>query len=262
MYVKPMSLHSPLHFLRSLAHPHLSTSHFCRQRHDRNAIRVVHNGTTIGYVRTAEASKLALVLDAFRSYLHWTGTIAGGANAALKALNVSFYCREISLAVAVQGNLKRRLAGFSAADALASSRGPRTGHDFLGAESAVMSQLVASSLELSEKDWMEQKDALDELFDEQSRSQLANLPQYPMPALFVRNKVKLFRHQVAGIRWLVHQEKQDLPSYFESDPRNGRTGWKCKITKTRFANKPQGMKGGILADDMGLGTCASSAILG
>jgi hypothetical protein len=267
---------APTTFLRSLAgslaHPHLSTPRCLRQHNDRNAIRVDCDGTSIGYVRSTEASKLAPMLDVYRVYLHWTCKIPSKGKGPLRALIVSFYCREISLAGALQGHLKRRLPSFSASIAPAPSRGPRlqegggakaprSGHDFLSTEAALMSQIVASSLELSEQDWLEQKDALDEMFDQQSRSQLASLPEYPMPALFARNKVKLFRHQIAGIRWLVHQEKQDLPSYLECEPRHGRTGWRCKITKTRFANKPQGMKGGILADDMGLGAFAEPCLV-
>jgi hypothetical protein len=121
-----------------------------------------------------------------------------------------------------------------------------------------MRQLLQNaSMELSEHDWLQQKNALDEMFDEQARSQIANLPQYPMPALLVRSghgnrSVQLFKHQVDGIRWLIHQEQQDLPSYFEREVVHGRTHWRCKITRARYPEKPAGMKGGMLCDDMGL----------
>jgi hypothetical protein len=183
----------------------------------------------------------------------------------------------LGMARGIQNELKTRLRGFaprvlptaphpkptqmsqSEAEASASSATAASGPmaptkpgSFLTPDEESMLQMINSSVELSEQDWLQQKDALDDMFDEQARAQLENLPNYQMPALHLKSRLKLFEHQVQGIRWLIHQEKQDLPSYFERQVRNGRTSWMCKITRTRYKTKPHGMKGGILADDMGL----------
>jgi hypothetical protein len=70
-----------------------------------------------------------------------------------------------------------------------------------------------------------------------------------MPTLL--NKVHLFNHQVSGIRWLIHQEKGNIPSYFtETTTGNGLPRWRCEITSSVFKVRPKAMRGGILADDM------------
>jgi hypothetical protein len=250
------------------------------QRHDAHAIRVDRGGVPMGYVRTTDAMQLSPVLDQFGASVALDCSITCKETAATKSVGVSFSTSVSSPSIAgarnVQNHLKAGLRGFVAADlssvartnqshqqapqssaAAAASAGETAAADFV--EGEVMRQLLQSaSMELSEHDWLQQKDALDEMFDEQARSQIANLPQYPMPALLVRSghgnnrSVQLFKHQVDGIRWLIHQEQQDLPSYFEREVVHGRTHWRCKITRARYPEKPAGMKGGMLCDDMGL----------
>jgi hypothetical protein len=140
-------------------------------------------------------------------------------------------------------------------------------------------------------EWLMKQDELDELFDKQSEGkmmmmmmmmrfssvlcvalsfftyltplttsslsflfaeQLASIPDYPMPRLL--ENLHLFDHQVAGIRWLIHQEKQEIPSYItEKRDAYGNRKWECAITKTLLHQRPKDLLGGILADDMGLG---------
>ncbi len=47
---------------------------------------------------------------------------------------------------------------------------------------------------------------LDLIFEKQAREKLDNVPTYEMPSQF-RPGLNLFDHQVEGIRWLVHQER-------------------------------------------------------
>jgi SNF2 family DNA or RNA helicase len=79
--------------------------------------------------------------------------------------------------------------------------------------------------------------------------QLAHLPEYPMPELL--DTVHLYDHQIAGIRWLIHQEQETIPSYFsENVSARGRKTWKCAITTSTQTQMPKAVRGGIMADDM------------
>ena len=105
-----------------------------------------------------------------------------------------------------------------------------------------------AEIHISTDTWLSQQDELDKMFDKQSDEQLAKVPQYPMPALLER--VHLFDHQIAGIRWLIHQEESSIPSYFTEQTIAGRKSWKCEITTSVLPYKPKAVRGGILADDM------------
>jgi hypothetical protein len=50
----------------------------------------------------------------------------------------------------------------------------------------------------------DQEEALDQMFDDFRLTQTQDLPAYPIA---LRAEVKLFDHQVQGIRWLIHQER-------------------------------------------------------
>lgn len=104
-------------------------------------------------------------------------------------------------------------------------------------------------VDIEEPDWENQHEELEKMFDEQVGSQLSELPKYKMPPELAH--VKLFDYQVAGIRWLVHQElNQGIPSWFTEE---GYRTWRDKITSSVWHQRPSPVRGGILADDMGLG---------
>lgn len=86
------------------------------------------------------------------------------------------------------------------------------------------------------------------MFEKQSDEQLSKIPPYPMPTPL--NKLHLFDHQMAGIRWHIHQEQGNILSYFTEKTIDGRKHSKCEITSTVSKSKPKAVRGGILADDM------------
>ena len=99
-------------------------------------------------------------------------------------------------------------------------------------------------VEMEEPDWQNQKDSLEQMFDEQVANQLVDIPAYDMPPQFTN--LKLFDYQVKGIRWLIHQERRtEIPSWFTQE---GPRTWRDQITGSTFQQRPHPVRGGILAD--------------
>lgn len=106
-------------------------------------------------------------------------------------------------------------------------------------------------VDMEEPDWANQHAELERMFDEQLASQISGLPAYDMPPQL--SHLKLFDYQVAGIRWLIHQERnKGIPSWFTEE---GPRAWRDKITGTMFSHRPSPVKGGILADGLCLHCC-------
>eukprot|EP00977_Amphora_coffeiformis_P014894 scaffold4244_cov167-Amphora_coffeaeformis.AAC.7 len=116
-------------------------------------------------------------------------------------------------------------------------------------EGDIEDDIEVVQVDMEEPDWQDKKDSLETMFDEHLASQTAELPEYPMPSQF--SHLKLFDYQIAGIRWLIHNEKRTgSPAWFTEE---GPRVWRDEITGSTFSRRPPPVKGGILADDMGLG---------
>lgn len=102
--------------------------------------------------------------------------------------------------------------------------------------------------------WEGQHEQLDEMFDQQAVARLQGLPNYPMPKQFAN--LTLFDYQKQGIRWLIHQERNEnrVAPWLKEVTLLGSKKWKCSITRSVLSRPPNPVCGGILADDMGLGT--------
>lgn len=91
---------------------------------------------------------------------------------------------------------------------------------------------------------------LDNMFEEQAREKLLNIPKIKLPTkLFV---TKLKEHQVQGIRWLAHQEtnrdSNTNPFFKEIEYKSGEKGYRCSLTGTHQRTPPQPIEGTLLAD--------------
>lgn len=70
-------------------------------------------------------------------------------------------------------------------------------------------------------DWNQQQQALDDLFDKQLEKQYEDLPHIDMPDVF--SGVKLFDHQVKGIKWMVKQETEPrIPPFYQVVKESGK----------------------------------------
>jgi hypothetical protein len=98
-------------------------------------------------------------------------------------------------------------------------------------------------------DWEKQQKELDAMFDQAHKDQMADVPEYELSPLL--KNVNLYDYQIAGIRWLMHQERcAKLPPYFKQQADES---WYCEITQSVLTEHPKSVVGRILADDMGLG---------
>jgi hypothetical protein len=103
-------------------------------------------------------------------------------------------------------------------------------------------------VEMTNVDWEGAHEQLDEMFDQQSENRLEQLPNYSMPPQL--QNVELFDYQIDGIKWLIHQERNDtaLPPFCKEILVNGKKRWLCTITKAVMLKPPKPICGGILAD--------------
>jgi phage protein D len=95
-------------------------------------------------------------------------------------------------------------------------------------------------------DWKTQQKQLDDMFEQQSKTQLSNLPEITMPEAL---QTELFGHQVDGIRWMVHRETGNIePPFYKKVKEQGKTMYLSEITNASQSEPPKGIAGGILAE--------------
>jgi SNF2-related domain len=238
-------------------------------RERNNTVRVVTTGKTIGHIEKKHALKLAQVMDTMSGRIEVQGTIAGNGNAYSQPVTVTFLVK-----TAIEQNTEalesylRGLLGTVFQRAPQQQRvtpSPTNNNASRTGISDVQAELMAillrgtstpmAHVEMSTEttDWAAQQEELDKMFDAAVKNQLEGLPQYPMPPEF--DSLDLFDYQKAGIRWLIHQERNDdaVPPWFTKRTQLGREFWHCDITKCLQDQAPKPIRGGILADDMGLG---------
>lgn len=103
-------------------------------------------------------------------------------------------------------------------------------------------------VEMNNVDWADAHEQLDEMFDQQTKNRLEQLPDYSMPPQL--QNLELFDYQKDGIRWLMHQERNEsaISPFIKEIFRNGKKKWLCTITRCEFSTPPKGICGGVLAD--------------
>ncbi|CAB9507222.1 regulator of chromatin subfamily A member 3-like 1 [Seminavis robusta] len=95
-----------------------------------------------------------------------------------------------------------------------------------------------------------QAEELDQLFEQQSAQQLANLPAVSTPSQL---QTTLLEYQQTGLGWLVRQDTQPKLPFYEKRKEQGRQVWHCSISNSSQAEEPKPFRGGMLCDEMGLG---------
>lgn len=206
--------------------------------YDRNAIRVDNmNGAKVGHIKREQAAALAPIMDDSSLEVKLDGTIPYPGNQWNLPLQLEFYGRDLSLAVEVGRMLKRRGIGLQ--------RSPLAETTFNNSKAAAAPSVVVQKKTIN---WKTEQKQLDDMFEQQSKTQLANLPQIDMPSVL---QVALFDHQVTGIRWMVHRETGNIqPPFYKQVQEQGKTMWLSEITNSSQSTPPKPVCGGILA-----GTC-------
>jgi hypothetical protein len=103
-------------------------------------------------------------------------------------------------------------------------------------------------IQMTTVDWEGAHEELDQMFDQQTKNRLEQLPDYPMPPQL--QNLELFDYQKDGIRWLIHQERNEsaISPFIKEIFHLGKKAWICTITKCTFNSPPKGICGGVLAD--------------
>jgi hypothetical protein len=103
-------------------------------------------------------------------------------------------------------------------------------------------------VEMTNVDWANAHEELDQMFDQQTKNRLEQLPDYAMPPQL--QNLELFDYQKDGIRWLIHQERNEsaISPFVKEIFQNGKKKWICTITRCIFTSPPKGICGGVLAD--------------
>jgi translation elongation factor EF-Tu-like GTPase len=104
-----------------------------------------------------------------------------------------------------------------------------------------------TAVEVTKKsmDWQSSQKNLDDMFEQISKDQLANLPDIAMPSVLTAET--LFDHQVQGIRWLYQHETgtKQVP-FFKKVKESGKNVWFSEITNSSQPTAPKPVKGSIL----------------
>ena len=130
-----------------------------------------------------------------------------------------------------------------------------TGNNLSSHRATTTASTMPVVVQSKQMDWQQQQRELDLMFDKQSKQQLSNLPNYPLPTHLMVDTIQLLDYQTTGIQWLIHQETNGtLPPFYKQIKEKGKTVWFCDITNCSQPTEPKSMRGGILADEMGLGT--------
>ena len=206
-----------------------------RNPYDRNAIRVDNmSGQKVGHIKREQAAALAPILDDASLDVQVDGTIPYPGNQWNLPVTLEFYGRDVSLSLQVARILKRHRIGLQGAPVSDTS-------------SSSSSTVAKPSVVVQKKtiDWKTQQKQLDDMFDEQSKTQLSNLPQIEMPAAL---QVELFDYQMDGVRWMFHRETGHIePPFYKQVTEGGKTVWLSEITNASQPTPPKSVAGGILA---------------
>jgi len=214
--------------------------------YDRNAVRVDNlEGQQVGHIKKEIAAILAPIMDSM-PHIKLDGTIPARGNAWNIPIRIEFLGPDPNQAEHVESLFRNQRM----ARAKKKKAPPKQA---TGATKMNKPEVVVQTKKL---DWKEQQKNLDDMFQNQSKDQLANLPDVEIPVQLTQ---KLFEHQVQGIQWLVQRERGTQPvPFYKQTQENGKDVWFCEITNSSQSSKPESARGGILADDMGLGKTLQS----
>ena len=204
--------------------------------YDRNAIRVdnMHN-EKVGHIKRELAAVLAPLMDRYPEALTLDASIPGPGNHYELPLHVDFRV-SATRPEGEQQTIRNQLQ-----EALSRVRFRKT-------KPAKIMPATTAPVQVSTKrlDWKTQQKHLDDMFAEQTKKQLENLPEITLPKTLTAT---LLEHQVEGVRWLYQREQGNQPPpFYKQVQERGQSMWLCEITQASQTSTPSIVRGGILAD--------------
>jgi SWI/SNF-related matrix-associated actin-dependent regulator of chromatin subfamily A3 len=235
-----------IRYYKGEAHPgeYVTLTREPHNMYDRNAVRVDNlRGEKVGHVKREQAAAIAPILDGPLA-IKVDATIPHPGNQWNLPLQLEFYGKDTSLSVEVERILMRHCIGLH--------RSPVALPKSTSTTAAAAKPAAAVVIQKKTVDWKAQQKDLDSMFEQQCKTQLANLPAVDIDPTLLQ--VDLFDHQIQGIRWLVHMESGTVPApFYKEVMEQGKKMWLSEITNSSQSTAPKPIRGGILADDMGLG---------
>ena len=187
----------------------------------------------VGHVKKEQAAALSPIMDDPNLDIKIDGIIPYAGNQWQIPLKLEFYGKDVSLSLQIRRMLKKRR--------IALQRAP------LADTSSSSNKAAQPSVVVQKKtiDWKTQQKQLDDMFEQQSKTQMENLPEINMSSAL---QVELFDYQLAGIRWMCHRETGNIePPFFKKVTEQNKTMWLSEITNSSQATPPKSVAGGILA---------------
>jgi len=247
-----------LQYYHGVAHPgefvHLTREP--QNQYDRNAIRVDNLQTErVGHIQREVAMCLAPLLD-LAGVANVEATIPDHAGTWNQALDLQIYATEANVERVRTVLARQRHAQFLlipgpgiapvpyAAAPAAPSRAPVPYAAAAAAPVVVTKKTMAGGASKSQV-------SLEALIDDLKTPKWTPFePANIGPAL----ASKLFKHQLEGLSFLMHRENDSgLPPFWKEIKEQGKLVFHNTITNSSTPNRPNSVKGGLLADDMGLG---------
>jgi hypothetical protein len=183
--------------------------------------------SSVNESKVTASIRVAIPSDSLESFNH----VKDGMQSRLSELNKKFY------------------TGFGFSPMLATTKDVASPFSYAVTNAPSLTYETEAIVEMTTVNWEVQQKELDAMFDQVHKDQMAGIPEYPLSSHL--HNVTLFDYQLEGIRWLIHQERnQNILPFFTFKPGQG---WFCEITKCLMKKKPEPISGRILADDMGLG---------
>jgi SWI/SNF-related matrix-associated actin-dependent regulator of chromatin subfamily A3 len=221
-----------------------------RNVYDSNAIRIDNlSGAQVGHVNRESAAVLAGLLDSMAAFrkVKVEAVAAGAAGAFEMPLSLSFYCPS-SERVGCEEWLLPRLGGLY--------RRPTGSAHKAGAGRAAVPTLSAVVASRRVVKPIESQRELDEMLQALDEGWADSLPALDEASLAQTLKTRLFPHQVEGVRWMLRRERcaaTELPPFWSAVVEKARQMCFNALTASSSREAPPCVRGGINADDMGLG---------
>jgi SWI/SNF-related matrix-associated actin-dependent regulator of chromatin subfamily A3 len=242
-----------LQHYRGVAHPgeYVNLVRELNNHYDRNAIRVLNlDQMQVGHIQKEVAAVLAPLMDDRRGLATIEATIPRPSGTWTQDLDLEIYTTAADRAAVNEILLRRREHAFRLV--------PGPGAPPTPVAAAAAYAAVPAAAQIVSKKNMSAKPksqhAVEQLMDQLQAKQW---PEFSLATLGAASALilsNLYPHQLQGLSFLVHRETDEgLPPFWTEINERGSRVFFNSITSSSRAQRPAPVRGGVLADDMGLG---------
>jgi len=243
-----------LQHYRGVAHPgeYVNLVREPNNLYDRNAIRVLNlDQMQVGHIQKEVAAVLAPLMDDRRGLATIEATIPRPSGTWTQDVDLEIYTTAADRAAVNEILLRRREHAFRLVPGPGAIPSPAPAAAAAAAAPAA-AQIVVSKKNMSAKP--KSQHSVEQLMDQLQAKQW---PEFNLATLGAASGLilsKLYPHQLQGLSFLVQRESDEgLPPFWTEANERGARVFFNSITSSSRAQRPAPVRGGVLADDMGLG---------